>query len=426
MGATTFSAINKVCMVVYRKNKIEIPDSKEITQLMEYFHIEKEEAIIFAYFTYRKIEESCAYFTLEDLNRDVDVSMTETLSYIPTIENLLKKGLFCLRDKIKFDPNVQKVDRWTAFTVDEELIDLITYNKPIEDYKPTYSTKVYNAVDFISSIYNLPKRMLRSKYSMSHHVAPYMKDPWVKKLVEDLVDMGDGRGKRCEDADNSDIIIVDPMGSWTNFLHFCMLARELWTEKSVSVKGVFSDYDVSTNDIIYELNQIKTGKSVLIQKEYFELDKTDIADNIEVIWGPRVLEAFEGYEDLLLQESSGKELQKIEFKDIKSKNLYYNESNEKDIERLESIMREDNYLELRKRLDEKGLPKGLTVLLYGAPGTGKTETVMQLARKTGRDVYHLNIEQIKSCWVGESEKNISRRLKCSSDKDGERNSKLAS
>jgi SpoVK/Ycf46/Vps4 family AAA+-type ATPase len=185
-----------------------------------------------------------------------------------------------------------------------------------------------------------------------------------------------------------------------------MLARELWTEKSVSVKGVFSDYDVSTNDIIYELNQIKTGKSVLIQKEYFELDKTDIADNIEVIWGPRVLEAFEGYEDLLLQESSGKELQKIEFKDIKSKNLYYNESNEKDIERLESIMREENYLELRKRLDEKGLPKGLTVLLYGAPGTGKTETVMQLARKTGRDVYHLNIEQIKSCWVGESEKNI--------------------
>ena len=121
MGATTFSAINKVCMVVYRKNKIEIPDSKEITQLMEYFHIEKEEAIIFAYFTYRKIEESCAYFTLEDLNRDVDVSMTETLSYIPTIEVLLKKGLFCLRDKIKFDPNVQKVDRWTAFTVDEEL-----------------------------------------------------------------------------------------------------------------------------------------------------------------------------------------------------------------------------------------------------------------------------------------------------------------
>lgn len=286
MGTTTFSAINKVCMVVYRKNKIEIPDSKEITQLMEYFHIEKEEAVLFAYFTYRKIEESCAYFTLEDLNRDVDVSMTETLSYIPTIENLLKKGLFCLRDKIKFEPNVQKVDRWTAFTVDEELIDLITYNKPIEDYKPTYSTKVYNAVDFVSSLYNLPKRMLRSKYSMSHHVAPYMKDPWVKKLVNDLVDMGnDGRGKIGEDVDNSDIIVVDPMGSWTNFLHFCMLARELWTEKSVSVKGVFSDYDVSTNDIIYELNQIKTGKSVLIQKEYFELDKTDIADNIEVVWG---------------------------------------------------------------------------------------------------------------------------------------------
>jgi len=407
MGTTTFSAINKVCMTVYRKNKIEIPDSKDITQLMDYFHVDKEEAVLFAYFTYRKIEESCSYFTLEDINRDVDVSMTETLSYIPTIENLLKRGLFCLRDKIKFDPKFQKVDRWTAFTVDEELIDLITYNKPIEDYKPTYSDKIYNAVDFVSSLYNLPKRMLRSKYSMSHYVAPYMKDPWVKKLVSDLVDMGPkGRGSECEDVDCNDVIVVDPCGDWKIFLYFCMLARQLWTEKTASIKGVLSDYDVSTNDIIYELNEIKTEKSVLIKREYFELDKTDIADNIEVVWGPRVLEAFKGYEDLLLQESNGKELQKIEFKDIKSKNLYYNESNEKDIERLESIMKEENYLELRKRLDEKGLPKGLTVLLYGAPGTGKTETVMQLARKTGRDVYHLNIEQIKSCWVGESEKNI--------------------
>ena len=407
MGATTFSAINKVSTAVYRKNKIEIPDSKDITCLMDYFHIEKEEAIIFAYYTYRKIEEGSAYFTLEDITRDIDVSITEALSYIPSIENLLKRGLFCLRDKVKFDPSIQKVDRWTAFTVDEDLIDLITYNRPIEDYKPNYSNKIYNAVDFISSILSIPKRMLRSNYSMYQHIIPYLKDPWIKRLVSDLVNTeSKTQNDDNSNVDNDEPIIVSPVGDWKYFQYFCMLARQLWSEKTASVKGVLYDYEVSTPDVIYELNQIKTGKSVLIQKGYFELDKTDIADNIEVVWGPRVLEAFKGYEDLLLLESAGEELQKIEFKDIKSKNLYYNESNEKDIERLESIMKEENYLELRKRLDEKGLPKGLTVLLYGAPGTGKTETVMQLARKTGRDVYHLNIEQIKSCWVGESEKNI--------------------
>lgn len=45
-------------------------------------------------------------------------------------------------------------------------------------------------------------------------------------------------------------------------------------------------------------------------------------------------------------------------------------------------------------------------LFYGAPGAGKTETVYQLARRTGRNIMRVNISEIKSSWVGESEKNI--------------------
>jgi SpoVK/Ycf46/Vps4 family AAA+-type ATPase len=50
--------------------------------------------------------------------------------------------------------------------------------------------------------------------------------------------------------------------------------------------------------------------------------------------------------------------------------------------------------------------KGFACLFYGSPGTGKTETVNQLARLTGRDVMVVDVTQIKSCWVGESEQNI--------------------
>lgn len=41
-----------------------------------------------------------------------------------------------------------------------------------------------------------------------------------------------------------------------------------------------------------------------------------------------------------------------------------------------------------------------------AAGTGKTETVYQLARHTGRDIMLVDVPQIKSKWVGDSEKNI--------------------
>ena len=49
---------------------------------------------------------------------------------------------------------------------------------------------------------------------------------------------------------------------------------------------------------------------------------------------------------------------------------------------------------------------GFCCIFYGTPGTGKTETVYQIARQTGRDIMRVDVDKIKSCWVGESEKNI--------------------
>ncbi len=49
---------------------------------------------------------------------------------------------------------------------------------------------------------------------------------------------------------------------------------------------------------------------------------------------------------------------------------------------------------------------GLTILLSGEPGTGKTSFVYQLAKNTGRPILVVNIAKILSCYVGESEKNL--------------------
>ena len=57
-------------------------------------------------------------------------------------------------------------------------------------------------------------------------------------------------------------------------------------------------------------------------------------------------------------------------------------------------------------MKEKGFRNGFACLFYGAPGTGKTETVYQLSRRTGRDILLVDVPQIKSKWVGDSEKNV--------------------
>jgi SpoVK/Ycf46/Vps4 family AAA+-type ATPase len=61
---------------------------------------------------------------------------------------------------------------------------------------------------------------------------------------------------------------------------------------------------------------------------------------------------------------------------------------------------------IQTRLKEHGRRIRFACLFYGTPGTGKTESVLQIARKTGRDIMQVDISEIKSKWVGESEQNI--------------------
>ncbi len=91
---------------------------------------------------------------------------------------------------------------------------------------------------------------------------------------------------------------------------------------------------------------------------------------------------------------------------IKAKSLYYNKEEGEHISRLSDLLQDKNLKEIQNRLEANGMRKGFTCLFYGAPGTGKTETVLQLARETGRDIFIVNIAGLRDKFVGESEKNI--------------------
>jgi hypothetical protein len=96
----------------------------------------------------------------------------------------------------------------------------------------------------------------------------------------------------------------------------------------------------------------------------------------------------------------------IKYEDIVPKKLFYGEKINAQIAELGTLLEEEHYNHIRSRMKESGFRCGFTCLFYGEPGTGKTESVLQLARQTGRDIMQVNVSQIKSCWVGESEKNI--------------------
>ena len=113
-------------------------------------------------------------------------------------------------------------------------------------------------------------------------------------------------------------------------------------------------------------------------------------------------------EKAFLFEDSINDKNLIKTDSIKEKKLFYSPENQKEIDRLKAALQEEKLKGIQQRLKDDGLPVGVAVLLYGAPGTGKTESVMQIAKETGRSIIHVDISEAKSAWFGESEKRIKK------------------
>ena len=96
----------------------------------------------------------------------------------------------------------------------------------------------------------------------------------------------------------------------------------------------------------------------------------------------------------------------IKCEDITAKPLFYNENEEAQVSQLESLLQPARFTEVCDRLSDKGMRRGFACIFHGGPGTGKTETALQLARKTGRDIMPVNVSQLRDKYVGESEKRV--------------------
>jgi len=92
--------------------------------------------------------------------------------------------------------------------------------------------------------------------------------------------------------------------------------------------------------------------------------------------------------------------------DIKFKELFYESNQAKEVNFLIESLKCDNFVKLQLRLQDNNLSKGVAAIFYGSPGTGKTETVYQIAKAACRDIMFVDIAQTKSMWYGESEKLI--------------------
>lgn len=96
------------------------------------------------------------------------------------------------------------------------------------------------------------------------------------------------------------------------------------------------------------------------------------------------------------------------YKRLAQRPLYFSGKTEEQVQTLTNLLHEEQLAKVRQALKTHNMPLGFCCLFYGAPGTGKTELVQQLAIATQRDLFQVNIATLRDKYVGESEKQLKR------------------
>ena len=108
-------------------------------------------------------------------------------------------------------------------------------------------------------------------------------------------------------------------------------------------------------------------------------------------------------QEFFLAEKVSDDTRLLSHKKIHGVQLFYNDEEGSQVSVLSNILKGKQLNKIQSRLRQSGMPEGVCCLFYGAPGTGKTATAMQLAKESGRDVLCVDMSKLRSKWVGESE-----------------------
>ena len=115
---------------------------------------------------------------------------------------------------------------------------------------------------------------------------------------------------------------------------------------------------------------------------------------------------FHGKEDLIRQVTVTQFGSIIAWKEIREKALFFPAALQEQLVLISRIVSRDGFPKARKGLADRGLRSGITVLLSGPPGTGKTEFVRQLARHEGRDIFQVDAARMDGTYYGEKPRNL--------------------
>ena len=265
--------------------------------------------------------------------------------------------------------------------------------------------------DFSESIYNNTEYIPQAKKEVDDiEFISYMADRYESRRGEDMSARSIQRELRLYEKAHSHLEVVKRVSDELEDPNYRFFIYDVANDV---LKGVVSNLNATISDLYdggerYSVaTKMMEENHELFQKGLIEFAKKGNLSEATITLSDKGRKLVLGEKAFLFEDSiNDKNLIKTD--NIKEKKLFYSPENQKEIDRLKAALQEEKLKGIQQRLKDDGLPVGVAVLLYGAPGTGKTESVMQIAKETGRSIVHVDISEAKSAWFGESEKRIKK------------------
>lgn len=346
---------------------------EETDYLHERLGLEPFQAILFALIIIVDANGRC---NINNVGKHLGMSYLKMLSF--------SKDLYALRDRglIRMKGN-------NDLSVPPEVVDAVMNDKPFE--KP--SIEGMNTRAIIRRIASYLKRIEDGEL----HPVPFVEE--VETILK--ANPQTSYAAACEKYK----ILSTRVGQFERAIFHIMANLYIRKDYSVFDMGDLEDYfkDGETMDTIRDYYD---GKSMALQiLDIIEPAQCDgFRDGASFKFKDEVVADL--FADIKVKTST---LKTIDLNDLAGKpvkELYYNKEERGQIDRLANLLEEDSLQKVFGAMKDKGLRTGLICLFYGAPGTGKTETVYQMARRTGRKIMEADVAKLRNCYIGETEKNM--------------------
>jgi hypothetical protein len=354
----------------------------ELRLLSEYLEVSKNQAFIVAMVFALNYKGHTV--DLKDLVDYLDCNPMRLLEFSEDFETLYARGVF---KKQKTTHRVHITLSNDQFTIHEKITEAILNSNPM----PLIEQEVFrDAIDLLEKCYQLGEQRDSEEISTfdlfqqtKDLIASHLHFPLIKKIHDFQFAIED------------------------TYLLMYVIWKTITGRETIDIGRATTGIFDNTSRRVKYVQRIVSNENVLIEQNHLEMVEANFFNDTEVKLSEASVRMLQ---DLGLKLFANKKKQEniIEPLKIHHKTLYFNEFEQKQLDLLKLLLNEDHLRETQTRLQNKGLPTGITALLHGEPGTGKTETVFQVARETLREIMKVDISQSKSMWFGESEKIIKR------------------